>query len=168
LRKQPRIFAERGIVLLDVLGEGVDPGRGLDHRGPRMSGRDASRELVCHHKIDLPRVGEAIERLRLVEAPHVDRPLDRLAVAAERKGAVATARHRDDATVKLRRKGPVGLDLGEAGGLALRERREVEEGETDGALDLEGALAGQEHDSGVGVDAAHGDPAVRRRAREQR
>ena len=133
-----------------------------------MSCRDTARELVRHREIDPACVGEAIERLRLVEAPHVDRPLDRLTLAGKRVGTVGTARHRDDAAVKLRREGPVGLDLGEAGGLTLLERREVEEGKADGALDLEGALAGQEHDPGVGVDAVHGDAAISRRTSKKR
>jgi hypothetical protein len=166
-RKERGILAERSVVLRDVICERIDPRCGVDHRGSRMSGRNTARELVRYCEIDCPRVGEVVERLRLVEAPHVDRPLDRFAVASECKVSGATARHRDDAAIKLRCEGPVCFDLGEARSLAPFDRREVEKGKLHRTLDLEGALAGQEHDPGVGVDAADGDTAVSRCASQK-
>src|SRR5262249_61023176 len=77
------------------------------------------------------------------------------------------ARDPHDGAVDLRRIAPVDLDLGGAGGLALIKRRKIEEGEFYRALDLEHALAGEEHNGRVRIDALDLGAAVRRRIGEQ-
>src|SRR5262249_27795583 len=54
-----------------------------------------------------------------------------------------------------------------AGGLALIKRRKIEEGEFYRTLDLEHALAGEEHHGRVRIDALDLGAAVRRRIGEQ-
>ena len=127
-----------------------------------MRGHDRAGERICELGIDTALLGEMIERLRLVEAPHLDRPFDRLAVAAEREPPVRPARDRDHPPVERGRKRAIDLKLGLAGGLALVERRIVEEREFHRALDLQRAFAGKEDRGRMGVDAGHLLPAVGR------
>ena len=93
-----------------------------------------------------------VERLRLVEAAHLHRPFHRLTRAADGERAVAFARDRHGAAVDCGRKRTVNLKLGRAGGLAPVKRRIVEERKPHGALDFEGAVAGQKYRRGVGID----------------
>ena len=122
----------------------------------------ASAASIC------PSIRQTIERRVLVEAAHLDRPFDRLAVAAERETAVRLARDRDDAAIDLRRERLVDLKLGLARGLALRGGRIVEKRKLDRALDLVDALAGEEHRGRMGVDPPHLRAAMGRGIAQQR
>jgi hypothetical protein len=62
-------------------------------------------------------------------------------------------RYWDDATVDLRRELPVYFHLFVAGGFAFRQRRVIEVRETDGALDLQRAVAFEKNRRCVGIDA---------------
>src|SRR5260370_218876 len=66
---------------------------------------------------------------------------------------VRAPRSREAEAVDLGRERLVDLELGLAGGLALLERGIVQEWEAHGALDLEGAVACEEHRRRMGVDA---------------
>jgi hypothetical protein len=166
--KQLRQLGERFVVLLDVLPERRDPAivRGL--RRVRVDGGDHPAERVRQRIIDAPSLGEMIERLGLVEAAHLDRPFDHLAVTPDRKAAVGRTRDRHHAAIDLRGIALIDLDLGLAGDLALGERRKVEEREFDRALDLEHALAGEKHHRRMGIDALDFRAAMGRRIAEQR
>jgi hypothetical protein len=72
-----------------------------------MGGGDDAAQCVGERGIDAAGIREAIERARLVEAPHLDRPFDRIAFALEREPPIRRARDRHDAAVELRRERPV-------------------------------------------------------------
>src|ERR1019366_7271557 len=74
---------------------------------------------VGAHVVDPPRLGQMIERLRLVETPHLHRPFYRLTLTADGEHAVFRARDRHRAAVDCRRIGMIDLELGHAGGLAF-------------------------------------------------
>ena len=58
-------------------------------------------------------LGQLIEQGILVEALHLDDPVDRIpGVAAQRKAAAASAHHRHDPVVDVGRGPPVHLELG--------------------------------------------------------
>jgi hypothetical protein len=94
-----------------------------------------------------------IEGLRLVETAHFYRPLDGLAAAAEAQYAVFLPRDRNDAQIDRGRKHAVDVEFRFASSLALRQRGEIEKRIAQRALDLEHAVAGQEHRRRMGVDA---------------
>src|SRR5262249_22575720 len=108
------------IVLLDVVAERGYPGTGRDYRSPRMS----SCHGVCEHldqpRVEATRVGQVIERLRIVEAMHRQHPLDRCTLAAERERTVAS-HDRHHLAVDLGCERPVGLDFFQERGFALLE-----------------------------------------------
>ena len=94
-----------------------------------------------------------IEGAVLVETHHVDRPFDRLAVAADRQPTITLARDGDDAAIKFWRQPPVDLDLRFAGAFALFQGRKIEKRKAHRALDLQGAVAGEKHGRRVRIDA---------------
>ena len=102
-------------------------------------------------------LGHAVEQAVLVEAMHDDQPVDgvvgRLADLAQRQLAVAPRRTGADAEIDLRRQLAVDLDLGRAHRGAPLDRREIHVGELHRALQLVGALAGEEDHGAVRVDA---------------
>jgi hypothetical protein len=167
-REQFGPFGKGGGVFVDIAAERRNPGRGLGARRVGMRCGDRAAERVGKRRIDAASLGEMIERLGVVEAVHLDGPLHRRPAPIEFQPAVVRARNRDHAAVKLRCEAPIDRDLGLAGGLALVERRKVQEGKTHRALDLEHPLARHEHRRGVGVDAFDLRPAVGRRVGEQR
>jgi hypothetical protein len=112
---------------------------------------DGARECVGKCLVDF--AGRSIECTRLVEAKHLDRPLDRCALAADCQSAVGFPGDGDDAPVDVRRIGSIDGKLGLAGRPALGERRIIEKGEAHRALDLERAITGEKHRGRVGVDA---------------
>ncbi len=162
------MLAEGGVVLLDIGAERIDPRRGVDHGRTGMGRRNRAREAVRERKVDGAVVGEAIERLRLVEAVHLDRPFDGLPRAPERQRAIPLARDRDDAAIEAGRKRSIGFDFGVACGSAPFQRREIQERKAHRTLDLVGALSSQEHRGRMGVDAAHPGAAMGRRPLQER
>jgi len=61
---------------------------------------------------------------------------------------------------RFRRVGLIDRNLGLAGGPALFKRRIVEEGESDGALDLEHPVGGQKHRRRMSIDTRYRVPAM--------
>ena len=102
-------------------------------------------------------LGHAIEQAVLVEAVHDDQPVDgiggRLADFAQRQLAVAAPPYRRRAEIDLRRKLAVDLDLGGAHRGAPFDCREIHVREFHRALQLVGALAGEEDHGAMRVDA---------------
>ncbi len=152
-RKKFRRRAQLGIVLRDDLGERIGEAAGLVDRRRGMRLCYGPPKRVGERAVDPLRVGEMIERLRLVEAPHLHRPFHRLAAAADGKHTVFRSRDRHGAAVDCGRVRVVYLELGRASGLAPVERRIIEERKAHGALDLEGALAGQKYRRRMGIDS---------------
>ena len=167
-RKHVRHLGKCFVVLLDVLPERPDPAIVGGLGRVRVRGGDHPAKRVRKRVVDAPCLGEMVQRLGLVEAAHFDRPLDDLAVTADREPPVRRARDRDHAAVDLRRIAPVDLDLGLAGGLALVERRKIEEREFYRALDLECSLAGEKHRRRMGIEALDLRTAMGRQIGEQR
>ncbi len=94
-------------------------------------GQQAGRKLV-------------IEAQLLVEAPHPDGVLERLAVTAD-DGLCRTSGYGNHVEVELRRPRPVQAQLLFAKMPAFLQGAEVEEIEHDRLLDLVGVVAGQDH-----------------------
>ena len=81
--KDLRILPERLDMFVDIGADRRDPRRRVD--GGRFGVRrgDGAAERVGQRLVDF--AGEVVERARLVEAPHLDRPFDRRARAADGK-----------------------------------------------------------------------------------
>src|SRR3974377_124318 len=117
-----------------------------------MGARDGPAPRVGGRGIDAPRLGQMVERLRLIEAAHLHRPFHRLARAGNGKGAVFFLGDRQHAAVYLRCERAVDLHLGLTGGLSLFPGRKIEERKKHTALDLECALARQKYRRGMGIN----------------
>src|SRR5260370_31395562 len=109
---------------------------------------------------------QVIDGLALVEAGHFNRKLDRRAVAVDIERSIAVLRDRNDSTIDLRRELAVDVDLFVAGGFALLKRRIIQERETDGALDLQRAVAFEKDRRRMGVDPV--DPRMHRGVGQKR
>ena len=133
-----------------------------------MGRGDRAGQPVRQRQVDRLGIGQAIERLGLVEPAHRDRPFDDLAVARQRQCAVRLPCDRDHAKINLRREPAVDLKLGLACRFAQRQRGEIQKRIADGTLDLEGAVAGQEHHRRVGIDTPHRRAAVSLRIGQER
>ena len=118
--------------------------------------------------VDLERatIGEPVEELRLVEARHVDAPVDRIARSADGEQSVRRAGDGDDATIERRRGASIEPQLRFARGAPQPRGREVQVVEADRPLQLERPVPGQEHHRAVRVDAFHRQAAVRGRRPE--
>ncbi len=103
--------------------------------------------------IDRPGRSDTVERLLLIEPHHFDRPFDRGTRSVDFKDPVGIARDGNNATVELWRINGVDLQFLLAGALALLQRRVIEEGQPNGALDLQGPVAAEKNHGGMGVDA---------------
>src|ERR1019366_2770874 len=97
------------------------------------------------------------------EAAHFHRPLDGRATAGERQAAAALPGNRDNAKIQFRRESAVDLEFRLARGLAPVQGGEIEKRIANRALDLEGAIPGQEHRRRMGVDAPYRTARVGRR-----
>ena len=112
-RKNIRVLGKRLDMLVDIGAERFDPRLGVDDRCRVVRGGDGAAERIGEVVVDL--IGKMIEGAVLVEAHHVDRPFDWLAVAADRQPTITLARDGDDAAIKFWRQPPVDLDLRCAG-----------------------------------------------------
>ena len=148
-------FAKGRGVLVEEGRERRGPGLRGDHRRGRVRLGHRTAERIGEAGIKLAALRQKVERLRLVEAPHLDRPLDHRTLAVERKPPVRLARDRNHAAVDVRRERPVDGKLGLASGLAFLQGRIVEERKAHGALDLERPIARQEHRRRMRVDPAN-------------
>ena len=120
-----------------------------------MGDNNRLSQLVDQLRAEGPRVAQPIERGVFVEPAQVHRTFYSEAVAAKAEVATVT-RNRHDIETNIGRVAPVDRDLRVAGSMPLRERREIHEGEVDGALDLVNIWPGQKYGRAVGVDADDG------------
>ena len=126
----------------EPVGAGVEPGNLL----PEGShGREGKPPLCCH----------AVIEARLLEAAHDQHPFRRLSLPTEVKSAVASARYGHNVEVKVGRRAAVQRELLKASGVALFQRRKVEERVFDRPLDLVGKFARQEHERCMGLNLPH-------------
>lgn len=132
-----------------------------------MGRRDGAGEPVGEREVDRTVVCQMIERPRLIEATHLDRPLDRLAATAERQLAVAFAGNRDHAKIEVGCKGTIDLELRLAGCAPPPQCREIEKRVFHCALDLQGAPACEKHGRRMRVGASHRSTAMGRRITEK-
>ena len=107
----------------------------------------------CEGWFDCPGGSDTVERLLLIEPHHFDRPFDRGTLSVDFKNAVGIARDGNNAPVELRRIAGVDLQFLLAGALALLQRRIIEEGQPNGALDLQCPVPAEKDHGGMGVDA---------------
>ena len=117
-----------------------------------MGGGDGLGEAVDQEVGQAGRRSDAVEFRLGREAAHFQQPFDWWALAVQGE-AGGVGGDRNDAQVKLWSVLAVELELVAQGLLAPPQGGEVEEAVADRALELEGAVGGQEDDGGVGVDA---------------
>ena len=86
-RKNFRVFLERLSVFVDIGADRFDPRLRLGSLRCMGCG-DGAAERIGERVVDFP--CQMIERARLIEAVHLDRPFDRRAVPADREVAVAS------------------------------------------------------------------------------
>ena len=135
----------------------VGPGEAGDRRQGVVVGGDAGAQRGHQFGRQGAALGHAVEQAVLVEAVHDDQPVDgglgRFADLAQHQFAVAAAPHRRRAEIDLRRQPAVDLDLGGAHRGAPLDGREIHVREFHRALQLVGALAGEEDHGAMRVDA---------------
>src|SRR6185295_2965875 len=85
-----------------------------------------SSERVGERLVDLAGVGESVKSLALVKAAHLDRPFDRITLAAHGKTAVWLAGDGRDSAIDRRRERAIDRNFGFAGGLAFCEGGKIE------------------------------------------
>ena len=146
-------FPERRGIAFDDARNRIDPGFGRRQRRDGVGGRDRFRDGVDESGIERAGLGQMVDGLAFVEAAHFDGIFDRFTLAVDLERSVAALRDRDHAMVDLRRELAVDPDLFVAGGFPLLQRRIVEEGKTDGALDLQRAVAFEKNRRRMGIDA---------------
>ena len=112
--------------------------------------------------VTAPRRGQPIEQRVLIEARHVDAPVCRRAPPVQRQRAVGFARHRHDPPIDRRSGSPIQAHLGLAGCATQVGRGKVQIVEAHRALQLEGAVASEEHDGAMCIDPFDRRAAVRR------
>ena len=87
-REQLGRLAELAVMLVDIGPHGLDPGRGREPAAPAHARPPRCGRAVGERGVDAAGIRQMIERERLVEAAHLDRPFDRLALPVERERAV--------------------------------------------------------------------------------
>src|SRR5262249_53544124 len=98
------------VILIDIVLECCDPAMSIGQRCARVSGRNCPRQRIDQCLIDTTGISEMVECFFLIEAVHLKRPFDHVALVTERQRAV-TMRDRDDPNVKLRGEWTVSLDF---------------------------------------------------------
>jgi hypothetical protein len=108
------------------------------HRGERTA------ESAEFSGGELPGIEQPVELHLARKLAHPNRVFDRFAIAAETRCAIG---HRDRHDVDVQRLGKAAIeaDFFFTEPAPQRERREIEETEVDGLLDLVGEFAGEEH-----------------------
>ena len=124
-----------------------------------MQTHDRLGQWIHERHIEPPSLGEAIEERGLIETHHLDQPLDRRALAANRKRTVRFARNGTHATVQRRRRPAVQPELRLARDAPQFERGKIDVVEADGSFELERPIARQPDDADVRVDALDGTAA---------
>ncbi len=118
--------------------------RRIRARDPRVEGGDAARQRVDLGRAERAGLHHAAEQRVLPEAAHLDRVVDRLAVAADSRVHLA-ARQRHHLEVELRRGAAVQPQLLLAIEVSCLQRAEIEKAEIDRLLELVGIVAGEQH-----------------------
>jgi hypothetical protein len=113
-RKELRHFPERFFVLTDVGSERSRCCRAVPQSCPCVGSQDRTHQFCEQGRSEIARVRNVIKRRTLVEAAHVHRPLDYLAVASERQCRSGPC-DRFCAEIDSGSAWPVDLDLGLAG-----------------------------------------------------
>jgi len=98
------------------------------------------------------RLGERVEQVVLFEAPHDDDPVDRLAVAVERQGAVRRPRDGRDFEIDIGRGAAVERQLLFAGKFARFGIGEIDIGQFNRAFELVDAIPGEKNARDMGLD----------------
>lgn len=119
-----------------ALGLAVQRGDAVGQAGDQRRGQRAA-------------VGDAVQLRLGIEAPHDDHPIDRLPIAAKCEPAAIGAYHGLDAEIQVWGEAPVDGEFRFAGGAAAVGGRVVEVAVADRALQLERAIAGEEHQRDV-------------------
>jgi hypothetical protein len=96
--------------------------------------------------------GDPIQQRFLVEARHLEQPLDRLALASDRERATSALGDGHHLVIEHRRGAAVEAQLGVERLLAPGQGGEIEKAVAYRALPLEGAIAHQEDQRGMGGD----------------
>jgi hypothetical protein len=97
-------------------------------------------ELIHYVPIEATRLGERIEQQGLIETPHYDDPIDRLAVRRETYAAVSPVEEPPNLLIKRRRGAPVENQLRLAGAPPEIRGRKIEIGIRYRSLQLEDAV----------------------------
>jgi hypothetical protein len=136
-------------------------GRRIACRRRRQPGLEVGQrlgELVDQCRVQLAARGQPVQALRGVEAAHLHRPVDRLRrvgriVGPAEQRRIRRPEHRPQRHIELRRRATVDAQLLGAEVAPRRQRREVQKGQPQRLLELEGVGAGQQHAGDVGLDA---------------
>ena len=151
-----RCLAQIAVVLPDGVLDGGASAMPGSERGGGMEGDDRIGQVAHELGRELARVGEPIEQVALGEAPHLDHPVDDGALAVEGQTAVAAPGDRVESQIEIGRGPQVELELLAAERGAPSDRRIVEIGEADHALQLVGAIPSQEEDRNVSLGPLDG------------
>ena len=157
-RKELGPLGKRGVVLLDVGLDGLRRPQPVAQRRARMRLPHRQGEPVNDRIGNAAAFGHPVERHGLVEAAHVRRPFDDLALPAEPERC-AHADDRQRFEIDARRVVAIDGDLGLAGQAALLQRREIHERKPHRPLDLVDIGAGEKDRRIGGVDPSR--PAVK-------
>ena len=106
-----------------------------------------------------------IDGLTLVEAGHFNREFDRCAISVDAQGSIAVLGDGNDATVDLWRELAIDFDFLFAGGFPLLQRRIIQVWKSDGAFDLQRAVAFEKNRCRMGIDPM--DTRMRGRIRQK-
>ena len=113
-------------------------------RGALIEPRQQRHQPVERAFVDAFRSDRVIEHAALVQPAHHDQPVDHGAAAGERQ-AMPHRRQRNHVDIHVAGEPAVEPELGAAGGLAARQRREVEVGKTHRLFQLVDARPGEKH-----------------------
>src|SRR5262249_36529224 len=151
-RKQFRLSRKFCLVLRNNFGERIGEMRMRNRWSRAMRCSHRQTECIGERLADLTGIGQIIQRLALIEAPHLDSPFDRFALAADREAAIESAGDGHYPKIDRGRKSAIDCNLGFASYPAFLQRGEIEERKAHRAFDLERSLSRQEDQSGVSVD----------------
>jgi len=123
-----------------------------DRLGRRMEGMDAIGQVYEHLWIETAFARDRIEQGIIGESPHLEQPIDGLAVAAN----VKSSRCPDDGVngqVKIRRRSPIEPEFRFERRAATRRRRKIKIGIADGSFQFPRSVAGKKDARRMRVDA---------------
>ena len=114
---------------------------------------DLGSQPLDQRPIESPLFRDMIEQRCLVEALHFEEPVDDLAFAAQSQSTVVVAGYRKEPPVEVRRRSDVEAVFGLEDAMSFFDRREIEKAVANCAFEFVRAVADQEDDRGMGVDA---------------